>query len=156
MSEHATLHRHVLWIWVFDPYIFHYYCYCCYYICCCCCYHHRLNPLIGNKNGNPCVGSFLIESVPLTKTFQSLSLGVYECLNSLRINENVWEIEMKNHDYVLHIDFCPKRTNEWTKMVRADKMDEPVDYLPASDHLLAWLSATLLACFAWFLIKDAW
>lgn len=77
------------------------------------------------------------------------------CLNSLRINENVCEVEMKNHGYALLsrslslppyiINFCPKRTNEQTKLVRADKMDEPVDCLAASDHLLSCLPACPLA-----------
>lgn len=56
---------------------------------------------------------------------------------------------MKNHGYALLsrslplsvyiINFCPKRTNEQTKMLRADKMAEPVDCLAASDHLLSCL-----------------
>lgn len=63
---------------------------------------------------------------------------------------------MKNHGYALLsrslplsvyiINFCPKRTNEQTKMLRADKMAEPVDCLAASDHLLSCLLARPPAC----------
>lgn len=64
----------------------------------------------------------------------SLTLALRECLNSLRINEIVCEVEMKNHDYTLFLPlsfslflfldvyynnkFCPKRTNKRKWYVR--------------------------------------
>lgn len=64
-------------------------------------------------------------------------------------------MEMKNHDNaLLSLSLHIRVPNEQMKMVRADKMDEPVDCLPASDHLPAYF-ASQPARFAWFLIKDA-